>query len=411
MKHGLFRREVFESRRQLWLGEIRLARPLSLTLLTTAVVVAAAATAVFLVEGHYTRKARLAGVLVPDLGSLRVVAPQAATVVERRAVEGQHVAKGDVLFVLSTEQTSTLGDTQAAVQRSLQARERSLADAAQHEAALLVSQRDDLQRRIAESRAALGLLASQADLQRQQLALAQAEHERWRALQDQYVSAARVEAEKVKVLAAQSALRDIELRRAQAVREIAGLEAQWRQLPLQAQARQGEIERQRAELAQDAAVSEARRRIVVTAPASGVLSAVTADPHGAVNPAVPLATVVPADARLLAHLYAPSAAVGFLRPQQPVLLRYQAFPYQKFGHHKGEVLQVSRTPLGPNEHGQAANEPLYRVTVALERQTVDAYGQPQPLVPGMQLEADVQLDRRRLIEWIFEPVIGLHGRV
>jgi membrane fusion protein len=29
----------------------------------------------------------------------------------------------------------------------------------------------------------------------------------------------------------------------------------------------------------------------------------------------------------------------------------------------------------------------------------------------MQLEADVQLDRRRLIEWIFEPVLGLAGRV
>lgn len=411
MKHGLFRREVLESRRQLWLGEIRLARPLSLSLLTTAVVVAAAATAAFLFEGHYTRKARLAGVLVPDLGTLRVVAPQAATVVERHAVEGQAVAQGDVLFVLSTEQTSTLGGTQAAVQRSLQARERSLAEAAAHESQLLASRRDDLQHRIAESRAALGLLASQADLQRQQLALAQGEHERWRALQDQYVSAARVEAEKVKVLAAQSALREVELRRAQALRELAALEGQARELPLQAQARQGEIERQRAELAQDAALSESRRRIVVTAPASGVLSAVTADLQGAVTPAVPLATVVPGEARLLAHLYAPSAAVGFLRPQQPVLLRYQAFPYQKFGHHKGEVLQVSRTPLAAAEHGQAANEPLYRVTVALERQTVQAYGQPQALVPGMQLEADVQLDRRRLIEWIFEPVIGLHGRV
>lgn len=411
MKPGLFRREVFESRRQLWLGEIRLARPLSLTLLTTVVVVAAAATAAFLFEGHYTRKARLAGVLVPDLGTLRVVAPQAATVVERRAVEGQAVAKGDVLFVLSTEQTSTLGGTQAAVQRSLQARERSLADAAAQEAALLAAQREDLQRRIAEARAAVGVHASQIDLHRQQLALAQAEHDRWRALQDQYVSAARVEAEKVKVLAAHSALRDTELKRAQAVREIATLEAQWRQLPLQAQSRQGEIERQRAELAQDAAVSEARRRIVVTAPASGVLSAVTADAQGAVGPAVPLATVVPSNARLLAHLYASSASVGFLRPHQTVLLRYQAFPYQKFGHHKGEVLQVSRTPLGPGEHGQAAAEPLYRVTVALERQSVDAYGQPQALVPGMQLEADVQLDRRRLIEWIFEPVIGLQGRV
>jgi membrane fusion protein len=29
----------------------------------------------------------------------------------------------------------------------------------------------------------------------------------------------------------------------------------------------------------------------------------------------------------------------------------------------------------------------------------------------MQLDADVVLDRRRLIEWIFEPVLGIASRV
>ena len=29
----------------------------------------------------------------------------------------------------------------------------------------------------------------------------------------------------------------------------------------------------------------------------------------------------------------------------------------------------------------------------------------------MQVEADILLDRRRLIEWIFEPLISLSGRV
>ena len=44
-------------------------------------------------------------------------------------------------------------------------------------------------------------------------------------------------------------------------------------------------------------------------------------------------------------------------------------------------------------------------------QAVQAYGQPQPLAAGMQLEADVLLDRRRLIEWIFEPLLSVTGRV
>ena len=65
-------------------------------------------------------------------------------------------------------------------------------------------------------------------------------------------------------------------------------------------------------------------------------------------------------------------------------------------------------PLG----GAAASaEPLYRITVQLDRQDVAAYGAPQALAPGMQLDADVVLDRRRLIEWIFEPVLGIASRV
>jgi membrane fusion protein len=59
----------------------------------------------------------------------------------------------------------------------------------------------------------------------------------------------------------------------------------------------------------------------------------------------------------------------------------------------------------------AGTEPLYRITVTLDRQDVTAYGHAQPLSPGMQLEADVLLDRRRLIEWLFEPVLGIAGRV
>ena len=58
-----------------------------------------------------------------------------------------------------------------------------------------------------------------------------------------------------------------------------------------------------------------------------------------------LASLVPSGAQLQAHLFAPSGAVGFVRPRQEVRLRFEAFPYQKFGHQTGHVLQVSRTPL------------------------------------------------------------------
>ena len=93
-------------------------------------------------------------------------------------------------------------------------------------------------------------------------------------------------------------------------------------------------------------------------------------------------------------------------------MRYAAYPFQKFGQYDGEVTQVSRTALAPSELPPqlalpAHAEGLYRITVRLATPHVMAYGRPQSLTAGMQLEADVMQERRRLVEWVFEPLIAL----
>ena len=121
---GFFRPEVIESQRRDWLGSIQLIRPVSLTMLTAFVAVAAVALAAFLMLGEYTRKARVTGVLMPDQGVIRLMAPQGAVVLENNAAEGRTVRRGDVLYVLGVGQATPSGDTQAVVQASLAARER-----------------------------------------------------------------------------------------------------------------------------------------------------------------------------------------------------------------------------------------------------------------------------------------------
>lgn len=412
---SIFRPEAVEHRRQAWLGSIQLVRPLSLSLLTGAVVVALGLTLATLSWGEYTRKARVGGVLVPEGGVVRLLPPQAAVVLERRAGEGQRVRAGEVLFVLSLDRATAGGDAQAQVQRTLAARERSLADTVRQQRELLDAQRTALERRLADMRNEARQIGAEMDLHRQRLALAQQSLLRLQDLQrEQFISSAQVQARSEEVLGLQAQGQALARQRAAHEREMAAVEAEMRELPLLARARDAEIAREVAEVQRLAAESEAQRRVVVRAPHDGVLTAVLAEPGQAVSPATALASVVPGDSALLAHLYAPSSAIGFVRPDQPVLLRYQAFPYQKFGHHHGRVLQVSRTPLHAGEMAGGAGadgEPMYRITVALERQTVPAYGSEQPLAAGMQLEADVLLDRRRLIEWIFEPVLSVTGRI
>jgi len=415
----LFRDEVLQAQQGAWLGRVQIVRPLSMDLVTVGVLAVALLAGAFLALGHYTRKTTVEGVLAPDRGLIRLVPPETATVIERRVSEGQRVAAGDVLFVLAQERPRLLAGAQAEVRRSLLERQRSLQESARQQDALALAQIAALDRRLQTLRAEQAQADSEAALQQQRLALAQQAQARLQALrQDNFISEAQVLAKQEEVLGLQSQLQGLQRQRLQLQREREELEGERRSLPLRALGTQGSLERDLAEVSRQAAEQDSERQLIVRAPQDGLLTAVISEPGQAVSPSSALASLVPQGSQLQAQLYAPSSAVGFIRPGQPVRLRLEAFPYQKYGSLDGEVLQVSRTPLAVGElaaqplAGVAPPRPgeaLFRITVGLDAQALARWS--QPLTAGMRLQADVLLERRRLIEWLFEPLLGLRERL
>jgi len=415
----LFRPEAVEAQRQQGLGSVQLVRPLSLRVLTLGVVLTASAVAIFLWRAEYTRKAQVSGVLSPDRGLIRLVPAAAGTVLERRITEGQQVQAGEVLFVLSLDRPTLDAGTQAQVRLSLNERQRSLEDAARQQRQLASGRQLAMDRRLQALEVELAQLDAEAALQAQRLALAQQALARLESLRnDQFISPAQVQGKSEEVLGLRAQAMALSRQKAALVRERAELEGERAGLPVLARGAQGGIDRDLAMLSREAAEQDAVRQLVVRAPQAGMVSAVLAEPGQSVSPSSALASLVPAGAELQAHLYAPSSAVGFVRPGQAVRLRFEAFPYQKFGHLPGHVLQVSRTPLAASELATLSlasmdaarkGEPLFRITVALDPAAASA--EPLPLVAGMRLQADVLLDRRRLAEWLFEPLAGLSGRL
>lgn len=419
MTRPLFRDEALQAQQGAWLGRVQIVRPLSMDLVTLGVLAVALLVGAFLALGQYTRKTTVDGVLAPDRGVIRLVPPEAATVIERRVSEGQRVKAGDVLFVLAQERPRLLAGAQAEVLRSLQERQRSLQETARQQDALALAQAAALDRRLQTLRAEQAQADREAALQQQRLTLAQQAQERLQALrQDNFISEAQVLAKQEEVLGLQSQLQGLQRERLRLQREREQLEGERRSLPLAARSAQGELERDLAEVSREAAEQNSERQLIVRAPQDGMLSAVLSEPGQAVSPSSALASLVPQGARLQAQLYAPSSAVGFIRPGQAVRLRLEAFPYQKYGAMTGQVLQVSRTPLAAGELAaqplagiapQRPGEALFRITVALEEAALARAA--QPLTAGMRLQADVMLERRRLIEWLFEPLLGLRERL
>ena len=422
MNQSLFRPEVLAESQAQWLGTVLLAPRLSHRLFFVFATLAGGAVLSLLLFGQYTRKAQINGWLVPQQGMVRVFAPQAGVVSELRVREGSRVRKGAPLAVVSTELLSvTRGATQQEVARQLVARRDSLKAESEVQKKLHAQRASALSERIAALEREREHLEREIELQRERLALAEQSSARFRQLIERgFVSVQQLQEREEGRLDQALKLRDLERSLTNTKRDLVTLRSELQQLPLNGQTQLAQIERNIAELEQSLAEAESRRQLVIQAPQDGTVTAIQAELGGGANVTAPLLSILPEDSTLEAHLFSPSRSVGFLRAGQRVLLRYQAYPYQKFGQYEGHVEHVSRSALSPGElppqlSGLAsvleAKEPVYRVTVRLARQAVSAYGKPVPLQPGMQVEASVVIEQRRLFEWMLDPLYTLTGNL
>ena len=412
----LFRSESEQARATAWLGRIVLLRPPSFTLLTLSALAMAVLLGAFFLAGEYTRKARLNGVLAPKSGLVRVVARQAGVVQELAAQEGMKVEADDALLVLADSRTSAtlelLGDS---LDARLNERRRALDSQRSHAMAALQMERTSLEQRRSGLGRELTQLDAELEVQSRRVTLARGHAGRSLELHATgFVSAAAVERERDTALDQELRLEGTRRTRLALSRELASVEIEIAASRARGEAQLAAMDAQRAALEQERLERGALHRQGVVTPIPGTVATVLVESGQMVSAGTTMATILPRDARLEAHLFAPSRSIGFVRVGQEVLLRYLAYPHQKFGSHAARVIGIARNPLAPADLGftppDGSREPLYRIKVELDAQSIGAYGKPEPLRPGMQVEADILLDRRRLIEWIFEPILSLSSR-
>lgn len=415
MRSTLFRQEAIDSHRDRQLGDVQLARPVALSVLTTLGALVALGVVLFGFFAEYTRKVHVAGYLAPTHGLAKVAAPQAGTLVEMRVEEGRRVSRGDALCVLSTERSSPEArEAQAAAIAQLRERRASLAGELDRHAALSRLTQQELAQRARDVGAELAQLQAAIATQQARLASSRATLERHEELARQrFISEAQLAQQREQVLEQQARLQALERSGTALARDRASLDVALAAHQPRTASERAAVERQISALDQELTEYEARRTLVITAPADGVVTTILAERGQSVSASSPLLSIIPEGAALRAQLLVPSRAAGFIAAGQRVALRYQAFPFQRFGSAHGVVGEISRTLIAPGETQLplALAEPAYRVTVVLEQQAVRAYGKDFPLQAGMLLDADIALDRRRLVDWLFEPLIAVAGRV
>ena len=408
---ALFRQEAidFLHQRRSW-GEVVSLQPISSTILSWCLAGLVAFIFCFLSIAQYARKETVTGYLTPTFGTAKIFVPQQGFIKALHVKEGQEVAEGDPLLTVVTSQISANGDDVNATVLTALAQQRDVVERQiAAEERRTASEHDRLASTIKGIEAETAQLEDQRNIQSERLQLSES-----------FVSTGAK-------LSASGALPPIELkRREQAALEqkqnVASLDQQLtarrtqladaqhtlEQLPIVAADRIRLLRNDLSWIEQRAAEVNGRRAYIIKAPTSGRVSTLQATVGQVADPKYMQLEIVPLDSTLQAELFFPTRAFGFVRPGQRVRMLYDAFPYQKFGTYRGSVAKVSRTILTGNDATGpiTLKEPAYRVTVALERPDIDAYGLKMPLQSGMLLKADVVLEQRSLMRWLLDPVFS-----
>ena len=370
----LFRQEAIDAQREKLLGEVSLARPVPLWIFTALAVGFAVTLVAFSIWGEYARRERVDGFLALDTGAARILAPEAGTVADLLAKEGDEVEAGQPLIRLSFERGTASGVTSGElVQREISERQLVLEREQQQIKLLGQQQADALRRKIADLERELAQFEVEIKAQQSRLASSRNEFQRAEELyKEKFYSESKLIEFRNNVLDQQVKVETLKRQRAGVERELSAARAEEPSIALKTQTALEQIRRQASELQQGSVQEEAKRENVIRAPVAGVLTNIAAARGETVAESAPLAVVVPKGSGLHAQLLVPTRAIGFVAPGQQVVLRYDAFPFQRFGQYRGTVERVSRTVWSPGEKvGQlVVKEPVYRVDVRLDAQHV-----------------------------------------
>ena len=414
MPRQLFRQEAIDAQREKFLGEATIARPVPFWVFTAL----AAGTAILLIAvavwGQYTRRERVEGYLALDTGAARVLVQDSGRVSELLVKEGDEVKAGDALAKISLERANLAGgSTNEAIAAEMQSRRAILEKEQDQWRDLGTQQVEQLRRRVKDLENELTQVDREMRLQETRVKSTREQADRFKALAgEKFVSDVAAKQKQDEVTDQEIKLQALRRQRSQVERDLGASKMEEPQILLRSRAQVEQVSRQLSELREGMSQVEARRETVIRAPMAGVVTNVAVNRGQSIAADAPLVTVLPKGSGLHVELLVPTRAIGFVTKGQEVVLRYEAFPYERFGQYRGVVTDIGRNVWTQGERigPLSAKEPVYRVDVTLDKQSVAALGQEFPLRPGMLVNADLLLEKRTLLEWIFEPVLQLKGR-
>lgn len=412
---SLFRPKALQAQHRRLEGKVSVVQPVSSTVLCLCLVIILVSLLLFLHEANFSRKETVVGYLKPSTGLVRIYSQRSAVLTQLYVQDGARVTAGQKLALISSDEMLAAGESlsehlQASLALQLQLNSQKLLDlmgSTEQRRQQLQQQILNIKQQLADNQRQQQLLSERIRLQAQRLL---SQHDL--ALKG-HLPKLQLEQQQDQHLMLQQQLAELQTIAQSVVQQQIQWQNQLQTLPLDQQRQTQQLEAERLQLEQQKTELSARREVLLTAPVAGRVTNLVVSKGQHVQGAQVLMQLLPDSGFLYAQLLVPTRAFGFIQPGQQTRMRYEAFPYQRFGLYNGEIVQYSKSVLLPNEVNMPipVNEPVYQVHVKLDSQAVKAYGSEVQLQSGMLLSADIVLEQRSLLNWLFEPILSLRGRL
>jgi membrane fusion protein len=412
---ALFRQEAIEFQQdgRQW-GDVMLLEPVSTKVLAWSLTTIIALIVTFLCFAHYTRKETVTGYLTPTAGTAKVFPPQQGTIRNVHIKEGDQVQKGQPLLTIQTAQIAGDGqDTNTSILNTLTRQREMLARQIIAEELRTVSERERLLALMRGIETEISHLKSQVGLQSERIQLSKSFVTSAAQLNSKgYMADVEYKRRQQDVLEQEQNLNTLNQQLAARQSQRTETRFSLEQLPTIMADKKQLLRNELSETEQRIAEANFRRAYVIVAPSAGRVSMLRATIGQIADPRRLQIEIVPSHSELRAELFIPTRAVGLVEVGQKVRILYEAFPYQKYGTYSGQIVSLSETILTGSDISAPIElkEPAYKAVATLDRPDIDADGKRISLQADMLLSADIILEKRSMIAWLINPLLGT-GRI
>jgi hemolysin D len=166
--------------------------------------------------------------------------------------------------------------------------------------------------------------------------------------------------------------------------------------------------------------------MVLKSPIDGVVQGLMITTLGqVVSTGEQIMQVVPDRSTLEIECYLPNADIGFVKPGQPAAVKVDSFPFTAYGTLDAHVTRVAQDAIPEADADQRERNPaqpaktaffggaqrtqdlVFPISLALDQPSVQVEGATAPLVPGMTVTVEIKTGTRRIVSYLFSPLIDV----